>query len=142
MTVPEQAAEQATETRAERIARRFHETYEELAPAHGYTTRKESAVPWGQVPGDNRRLMVATVLALMPELVAFGRDAAAQDIEQHADELAPRDGNIQQRRLRRHLLIAARVAAGKPTVEEVAEALAAGNFVGCHLDEAGRAVQP
>lgn len=83
MTAAEQAAEQATETRAERIARLFHETYEELAPAHGYTTRKESAVPWGQVPGDNRRLMVATVLALMPELVALGRDAAARDIERH-----------------------------------------------------------
>lgn len=76
MSTPDQAAE----TQAERIARRFHETYEALAPAHGYTTRKESAAPWGQVPGDNRRLMVATVQALMPELIALDCDDADLEI--------------------------------------------------------------
>lgn len=48
----------------EDIARAFHEAYERLAPMHGYQTRTESAVPWDRVPGDNRRLMVATVRAL------------------------------------------------------------------------------
>lgn len=44
---------------AERLARRFHELYEELAPDFGYTTRLESAVPWDQVPQTNRELMAA-----------------------------------------------------------------------------------
>jgi hypothetical protein len=52
---------------AERVARAFHETYERLAPEHGYRTRKASAVPWLEVPESNRALMVATVQALMDE---------------------------------------------------------------------------
>lgn len=46
-------------TPAERLARRFHETYEQLAPQFGYATRRESAVPWEQVPEANRKLMTA-----------------------------------------------------------------------------------
>ena len=42
-----------------RLARRFHESYERLAPSFGYETRKESAVPWEQVPEQNRELMEA-----------------------------------------------------------------------------------
>lgn len=45
----------------EGIARRFHETYERLAPEFGYKTREASAVPWEAVPDANRRLMLATV---------------------------------------------------------------------------------
>lgn len=52
----------------EGIARLFHETYERLAPDHGYTTRRESAVPWEDVPERNRSLMVATVVALTAAL--------------------------------------------------------------------------
>jgi hypothetical protein len=44
---------------AEEVAKFFHETYEKLAPEFGYETRKESAVPWEEVPEKNRRLMVA-----------------------------------------------------------------------------------
>lgn len=44
---------------AENLARRFHETYERLAPQFGYETRKDSAVPWSEVPERNRALMVA-----------------------------------------------------------------------------------
>lgn len=51
--------------KAARIARRFHETYEELAPVFGYKTREESAVPWEDVPDRNKRLMVATVRKLI-----------------------------------------------------------------------------
>jgi hypothetical protein len=47
--------------KAEEIARIFHRTYEEQAPAHGYETREASAKPWEQVPENNRALMVATV---------------------------------------------------------------------------------
>lgn len=44
---------------AESCARKFHEAYERLAPSYGYETRKESAVPWEQVPERNRKLMTA-----------------------------------------------------------------------------------
>lgn len=44
----------------EELARFFHETYERLAPEYGYKTREESAVPWSEVPDDNKRLMIAT----------------------------------------------------------------------------------
>lgn len=46
---------------AERVARMFHEAYERLAPQFSYSTRKASAVPWENVPENNRKLMVATV---------------------------------------------------------------------------------
>jgi len=51
-------------SRHERIAAEFHRVYEEWAPAHGYETRRESAVPWEEVPEANRRLMTATVASL------------------------------------------------------------------------------
>lgn len=44
---------------SEQLARLFHETYERLAPSFGYETRKDSAVPWEQVPERNKRLMIA-----------------------------------------------------------------------------------
>ena len=44
---------------AEALAQRFHETYERLAPSFGYETREASAKPWGDVPEQNRALMVA-----------------------------------------------------------------------------------
>jgi hypothetical protein len=47
------------------IARRFHETYESLAPDHGYETREESAKPWEAVPAQNKNLMIATVERLL-----------------------------------------------------------------------------
>lgn len=50
---------------AETIARKFHEAYERLAPEHGYTTRKASAVPWEDVPNDNKSLMIAVVSELL-----------------------------------------------------------------------------
>lgn len=61
---------------AERIAKRFHETYEELAPHHGYETRRESAVPWDQVPAANHDLMVDVVDALLNEGVIEEGEAA------------------------------------------------------------------
>lgn len=53
---------------AEQLARRFHETYEALAPSFGYETRPESAVPWEDVPEMNKRLMVAVADVLLDEL--------------------------------------------------------------------------
>lgn len=53
---------------AEAIAKLFHETYERLAPAFGYETRKASSVPWESVPANNRALMTATCGALLERL--------------------------------------------------------------------------
>lgn len=51
----------------ESIARAFHEAYEALAPQHGYKTREASAVPWEDVPEDNKALMRATVARLIED---------------------------------------------------------------------------
>lgn len=49
----------------DKVAREFHETYERLAPKFGYETRRESAVPWEDVPIENKALMIAVVSNLM-----------------------------------------------------------------------------
>lgn len=59
----------------EELARLFHETYEHLAPEFGYRTRERSAVPWHDVPPDNKKLMVATANAVLHRL----RTLAATD---------------------------------------------------------------
>lgn len=53
--------------RAEIVAQRFHEAYEELAPSHGYETREASRKPWSEVPENNKSLMVAVVAHLLRE---------------------------------------------------------------------------
>lgn len=55
----------------EELARRFHSTYELLAPEFGYETRKESAKPWAEVPEQNKRLMIAVCAELAN---SFGAD--------------------------------------------------------------------
>lgn len=50
---------------AEFIAANFHSIYEALAPEFGYTTRKDSAVLWADVPPQNKKLMIATVQELL-----------------------------------------------------------------------------
>lgn len=57
---------------AERVAQAFHEAYERLAPQHGYNTRAESAMPWPQVPLQNRRLMTAVVRDLIGQGLVRG----------------------------------------------------------------------
>ena len=53
--------------RAEALARRFHETYERLAPDYGYKTREASAKPWAEVPEQNKSLMIAVCSELLGE---------------------------------------------------------------------------
>ena len=68
---PEQASslhEVDMRHRAEALARRFHETYERLAPSHGYETRKASAVPWDDVPARNKSLMIAVCAELLSHI--------------------------------------------------------------------------
>jgi len=50
---------------AQRLAERFHETYERRAADFGYKTRGESAVPWDNVPLANKALMIATCAELL-----------------------------------------------------------------------------
>ena len=50
------------------VARWFHEAYEQMAPRHGYETRRESAVPWEDVPVKNKMLMMDTVAVVLSRL--------------------------------------------------------------------------
>jgi hypothetical protein len=61
---------------AEEIARAFHETYENFAPNYGYKTRDASAVPWADVPGPNKALMIAVVAELLDrDIINVGEEA-------------------------------------------------------------------
>jgi hypothetical protein len=51
------------------LAQLFHETYERLAPDFGYETRRDSAVPWSEVPEQNRQLMTAVCGEVLGHLV-------------------------------------------------------------------------
>lgn len=51
----------------ERIAARFHEVYELLAPEYDYRTRGASATTWDKVPEPNRALMIHTCEFLLRE---------------------------------------------------------------------------
>lgn len=53
---------------AEELAKLFHETYERVAKDEGYKTREESAVPWEDVPSDNKRVMIATAAEVLQKL--------------------------------------------------------------------------
>jgi len=56
-------------TRDEQYAQLFHETYERLAPAFHYDTRKASAVPWDKVPNTNRNLMIAVAKEVSQKII-------------------------------------------------------------------------
>lgn len=78
---PASPAERQAEARAdvERIARAFHETYERLAPAHGYKTREASAVAWENVPEQNADLMRAVVSVLLAaDVIRVGQRPVAE----------------------------------------------------------------
>jgi hypothetical protein len=49
----------------EMLARWFHQEYERIAPEFNYKTREASAVPWEQVPENNRRLMMAVAASVL-----------------------------------------------------------------------------
>ena len=42
-------------------AQRFHDTYEAIAPKHGYATAEKSRVPWHELDDNLRALMCETV---------------------------------------------------------------------------------
>ena len=89
----------------EKLARLFHDTYERLAPAFSYKTRKASAVPWAEVPPNNKGLMIAVahavnalirteklkLLAEVRERVVGGDEPGITNImiaAEHAEQLA------------------------------------------------------
>lgn len=72
---------------AEDLAKRFHEHYERLAPAFGYKTRKASAVPWDEVPQQNKALMTAVCQTILDE----SRDAGWLSV---AETLPPLDESV------------------------------------------------
>lgn len=52
-------------SKAESIAKAFHDSYELQAGNFGYETREASRKPWDQVPENNRSLMIAVVQDLI-----------------------------------------------------------------------------
>lgn len=70
------------------LAQAFHEAYERLAPTFGYQTRKESAVPYAQVPENNRRLMEAVCREVMLPIVRVQRQQTFEEAAEAADSLA------------------------------------------------------
>ena len=50
------------------LARLFHFTYERLAPAFGYKTRKASRVPFFELDQRNKALMLAVAQTVLDEL--------------------------------------------------------------------------
>jgi hypothetical protein len=98
----------------------------------------------GVVDQTGAESLVVIMRHLLNEAYRAGREDAAREMAQkiidHANRYAPLDGNIQQRRMRRHLMIAVQVVSPKPSLEEVAAAVARGDYVACHLDEYGQPV--
>lgn len=75
---------------AEQLAEKFHNTYERLAPEHGYETRKDSAVPWENVPQKNKSLMIAVckeLLATCQELSIEELTARFYQVKDERDRL-------------------------------------------------------
>lgn len=55
------------------VASQFHEVYEQIAIALGYETRRDSAVPWEDVPDLNKNLMRQTVARLLTrDVISYG----------------------------------------------------------------------
>jgi hypothetical protein len=64
---------------AEKIAKRFHEVYEEIAPTMGWDTQERSKKSWEELPIENKWLMVKVVEQLLEEKVIYkGRGVNAQ----------------------------------------------------------------
>jgi hypothetical protein len=63
----------------EELARLFHDTYEALAPSHGWETQERSRKDWDEVPAENKSLMIAVAARVLDalELAALERLADA-----------------------------------------------------------------
>jgi hypothetical protein len=70
----------------EELARHFHVEYERLAPAFGYETRRETAVPFDQLLESNRRLMIAVCTSV---LLRFFPERAQLPVEEPCSAVDP-----------------------------------------------------
>lgn len=52
----------------EQLALLFHDTYERLAPSHGWQTQERSRKPWEEVPSENKSLMIAVASEVLAAL--------------------------------------------------------------------------
>ena len=87
----------AERARDEALAALFHAVYERLAPQYGYETRSESAVPWSQVPENNKRLMIAVAAEVGSAIRAESSAALQEARDQRAffrDELVKAESTI------------------------------------------------
>lgn len=66
----------------EELAEKFHTIYEKLAPQFGYKTKEESAKPWGEVPEQNKQLMIAVCKGILNE------STPTDDRAEHAQRFA------------------------------------------------------
>lgn len=66
----------------DKLAELFHETYERLAPAFGWRTKKGCNVPFAQLPQRNKALMVATCQTVLTALRDQGAAANVQPTNQ------------------------------------------------------------
>jgi hypothetical protein len=89
-------------SRAEEISRAFHETYERLAPEHGYETRKASAVPWEDVPEQNKSLMIDVVRSLLADGIIIALPAPQVTVNVTGSAVANRElSDVVQREVKR-----------------------------------------
>lgn len=114
----------------------------ELARQAGYRWDERPAV-WDSLEyfhASYRNAARRVVQAVLPPLEREVRGQLARELISFAETFG-RD-NAAQCTLRRHIhMCASRIGPGM-TDQEVVEALRRGDFVGCHLDNAGRAIPP
>lgn len=67
---------------AEQLAQKFHEAYERLAPEHSYQTRKASAVPWADVPANNKALMIAVCNEILTKELTARHSTVEEALEE------------------------------------------------------------
>lgn len=70
----------------EDLAKLFHETYERLAPNFSYHTRKASAVPWDDVPPNNKGLMVAVAKEVQEQFINQQIKSVFDELESELDD--------------------------------------------------------
>ena len=74
-------------TAAEKLARRLHDLYEQMAPGFGYTTREETRQFIPESPNGKLMIAVCEALAASPEVAKLIADAEARGLERAAKGL-------------------------------------------------------
>lgn len=87
----------AEEPFADRLARRFHEVYEEAAPGFGWETQPRSRVPWAELPDENRRLMGYVAGRITEELRTHVVNEVREELRRVPREVSERLAEIQSR---------------------------------------------